>query len=116
MMLLAVMLMVGVVVSFHFFGGAQAWNRLLSLAGGGKRRARDRDSGTADVQVYRFQCAPTACQRARNMNGHQFEVEPGRKLFPVRCGQVDCGCHYRRLASEASQNLGVRLHRSGAIR
>lgn len=67
------------------------------------------------VQSYAFCAGPTACERSRRMNGHRFTVEGGKKLMPVRCGQVDCGCHYRRLDEVVGADTSLRQQRS-AIR
>ena len=67
------------------------------------------------VQSYEFCAGPTACERSRRMNGHQFTVEGGKKLMPVRCGSIDCGCHYRRIDEVTVPVASLRAQR-GAYR
>ena len=64
------------------------------------------------VQSYAFCAGPTSCERSRRMHGHQFTIEGGRKLLPARCGQVDCGCHYRRIDEATAPVESLRAQRS----
>ena len=64
------------------------------------------------VQSYEFCAGPTACERSRRMHGHQFTVEGGKKLLPIRCGSIDCGCHYRRIEQVDAASVSLRQQRS----
>jgi len=107
-MLLETMALAGGALAFGWFA-RPAQNRNATWRT--SERAATREPAKP-VQAYEFRAGPTACERSRGMNGHQFTVEGGKKLLPVRCGSIDCGCHYRRIDGLTPQAAPLRAVRS----